>query len=60
MFDLSDVQRFMIIGAHLTGVSVFRAANLMGFARTTVSRFMTAYAKLRKVSSVKQKAKSQN
>lgn len=52
--DLFDIQRFMIVKAHLAGASVFRASNLIGFSRTTVSRSMTAYAKLGKLSSAKQ------
>ncbi|GFW41463.1 transposable element Tcb1 transposase [Trichonephila clavipes] len=43
----------MVIGARLAGTSVFRIANLVGVSRTTVSRIMTAYTNLGKVSSAK-------
>lgn len=51
MFDL---QKFTIIGIYLGGMSVFRTANLIGFSRAPLSRFITAYKKLEKVSSAKQ------
>ncbi|GFU85069.1 transposable element Tc1 transposase [Trichonephila clavipes] len=43
----------MVIGARLAGASVSRAANLVGVLRTTVSRVITAYTNLDKVSSEK-------
>lgn len=53
MSDLSDLKRGMIIGARLAGASVSRTANLVGVSRTTVSRTLSAYTKLGKVSSAK-------
>ncbi|GBM74693.1 hypothetical protein AVEN_77559-1 [Araneus ventricosus] len=47
MSHLSDVQRGLAV------TSVSSSANLMGVSRTTVSRVMTAYTKLGKVSSEK-------
>ncbi len=51
--ELSDVERGMIIGARLAGASVSRTANIVSVSRTTVSRVMTAYTNLGKVSSAK-------
>ena len=53
MSDLIDVKRGMIIKARLTGESASRAANLVVVSRTSVSRVMTAYIKVYKVTSVK-------
>ncbi|GFW36107.1 HTH_Tnp_Tc3_2 domain-containing protein [Trichonephila clavipes] len=49
----SDVKRGTIIGARLTGVSMFITAHLVGVSRTTVSRVMPVYTNLGKVSSEK-------
>ncbi|GFT34562.1 transposable element Tc1 transposase [Trichonephila clavipes] len=43
----------MITGAHFSGASMSRKANLVGFSRTLVSRVMKAYTDLGKVSSEK-------
>ncbi len=51
MSNLSDVKRGTIIGARFTGESISRTANLVGVSRTTVSRVMTAYINMGKVSS---------
>lgn len=49
--NLSDNQRFMIIGAHLTWTFESRTSNFIGFSKITVSRFMTADTKLGNVPS---------
>ncbi|GFV16105.1 transposable element Tc1 transposase [Trichonephila clavipes] len=53
MFVLSDVKIGMIIGIRLTGVSMSRTVKLVGVSRTTVSRVITAYTNMGKVTSVK-------
>ncbi|GFV70555.1 transposable element Tc1 transposase [Trichonephila clavipes] len=53
MSDFSDVKRGMMIDARLTGASLSRTANLVGISRTTMSRVMTTYTNLGKVSSAK-------
>ncbi len=53
MSDLSDVKRGMIIEARLAGASMSSIANLVSLSRTTVSRVMTVYTNLSKVSSAK-------
>ncbi|GFT69947.1 uncharacterized protein TNCV_4732681 [Trichonephila clavipes] len=47
----------MTIGARLAGAFVFRTANLEDVIRTTVSKFITAYINLGKVSSAKHNSK---
>ncbi|GFV62975.1 hypothetical protein TNCV_3177681 [Trichonephila clavipes] len=53
MSDLSDMKSGTTIRVRLAKVSVSRTANLIGVSRTTVSRAITAYTNLSKVSSVK-------
>ena len=53
MPDLSEVRRGMTIGARLAGTSVYRTAKLVDVLRITMSRIMTAYTNLGKVSSAK-------
>ncbi|GFV97218.1 transposable element Tc1 transposase [Trichonephila clavipes] len=53
MSQLSDVKRYMIIEARPTEASMSRIGNLVGISRTTISRVMTAYKHLGKVSSAK-------
>lgn len=54
MSDLSDAQRFMLIGARFVEASVYRTTNLVFFSTITMSRLMTAYTKLQMVSHAKQ------
>ncbi|GFX18655.1 uncharacterized protein TNCV_3311161 [Trichonephila clavipes] len=49
---LSKLKSGIIIGAQLAGASESRTTNLVGISKTTVSRIITAYTKLSKVSSV--------
>ena len=51
--NLSNVKRNMITGARLAGAFRSRTANLMDVSKTTVSRVMTTYTNLSKVSSTK-------
>ncbi|GFU56817.1 HTH_Tnp_Tc3_2 domain-containing protein [Trichonephila clavipes] len=51
--DLSDVKRVILVGNDLAEASVFRTANLVGVLRTTVSRIITVYIDLSKMSSEK-------
>nr|XP_015921838.2 uncharacterized protein LOC107450538 [Parasteatoda tepidariorum] len=53
MSDLSDLKRGKIIGARLAGASVSRATELVGVSRTTVSRTLSTYTELGKVSSAR-------
>ena len=53
MSELSNMQRGKIIGAHFPGASMSRTTNLVGVSRTTMSRVMTVYTNLGKVSSAK-------
>ncbi|GFV03027.1 transposable element Tcb1 transposase [Trichonephila clavipes] len=53
MCDLFEVKRGMVIGARLAEASLSRTAKFVGVSRTTVSRVMTAYTNMGKVSSVK-------
>ncbi|GBN85401.1 hypothetical protein AVEN_76842-1 [Araneus ventricosus] len=50
------MQRGMIIGARLARASMSGTANLLGVSSPPVSRVMTAYTKLGKVSSAKHKS----
>ncbi|GFW64931.1 hypothetical protein TNCV_391971 [Trichonephila clavipes] len=52
MYNNHRREKRMIIGLRLTGESMSRAVNLVRVLRTTVSRVITAYKNLGKVSSV--------
>ena len=52
--DLSNVKRGQIVGAHMSGTGVTKAAELFGVARNTVLKVMTAFEKERKPFSLKQ------
>ena len=53
MADLSDFKRIQIVGARIAGAGVTKLTELFGVARSTVSKVMTAFEKIRKTSSVK-------
>ncbi len=36
--DLSDFERGMVVGVRLTGLSISKTADLLGFSHTTISR----------------------
>ena len=50
--DLSD--RGMFVGARQGGLNISETADLLGFSRTTVSRFCTEWCKKQKASSEQQ------
>jgi hypothetical protein len=53
MQDLSDFERGHIVGAHLDGASETKTVILLGAARATVSKVMSAYMNHVKTTSVK-------
>ncbi len=46
--DLSDFERGMVVGARRAGLSISKTADLLGFSRTTISRFTENGPKKRK------------
>jgi hypothetical protein len=53
MGDLSDFERGQIVDARLAGAFVAKTATLLGVARETVSKVMSAYANHGKTTSAK-------
>jgi predicted transcriptional regulator len=51
--DLSEFERGEIVGAHLAGAFVIKAATLLGVSRATVSKVMSAYMNHGKTTSAK-------
>ncbi len=46
--DLRDFERGMVVGVRRTGLSISKTADLLGFSRTTISRFTENGPKKRK------------
>ncbi len=46
--DLSDFERGIVVGARRAGLSISKTADLLGFSRTTISRFTENGLKKRK------------
>ncbi len=49
--DLSDFECGMVVGARRAGLSISKTADLLGFSRTTISRFYRERSKKEKISS---------
>ncbi|XP_073410924.1 cytosolic arginine sensor for mTORC1 subunit 1 isoform X1 [Dendrobates tinctorius] len=56
MTDLSDFQRGQIVGARMAGASVAESAQMLGVARGTVSKVMTAFEREGKMSAAKHRS----
>ena len=51
MRDLTEFEKWQIVEARMTGPSVTKTTELLGFSRATMSRTMTEFKKHRKTSS---------
>ena len=57
MANLSDFDRYQIVGSRMAGANVTKTAELFSVARSSVSKVMTAFEKEGKTSSLKQNSR---